>query len=312
MIMVLMTFKGLVALLTTALAAFGLAGCGTAPHDSGKVQVIAAFYPFQYVAEQVGGDLVEVTSLTQAGVEPHDLELTAQQIASLSKADLVVYQKGFQAAVDEGIEINPPRKALDLATTVDLLSGDSHGEHEESHDEGENHATDPHTWLDPANMQAFATAIAAALGEVDPAKAETFTRRANELNARLASLNTRFDSGLRSCEVRQFITAHTAFGYLANAYDLEQIGISGFDPNVEPTTARIEEVQKIVAKYKITTIFFETLTSPDVANSVASDLGIETAVLDPVAGITSESEGSNYIQIMDANLTALKKANRCS
>lgn len=314
--MILMKIKAWCAGMAAALSLVGLSACSTASPESNKLNIVAAFYPFQYVAEQVGGDLVDVTTLTEPGTEPHDLELTAQQIASLSTADLVVYQSDFQTAIDAALEANEPERALDLATAITLLDSDDadgHTDEDEHSDEQHDHAdTDPHTWLSPTNMEAFANAVAEQLAEVAPDDADTFAENAGDLVETMANLDGDFASTLEHCETRAFVTSHAAFGYLAHEYDLTQIAIAGIDPNVEPTTARIAEVHSLVEHHGISTIFFETLTSPAVAEALASDLGVETDVLDPVEGITTDSRGDDYVEVMNANLTALAAANGCA
>ena len=121
--------------------------------------VVAAFYPLAYAAEQVGGDAVDVTSLTPPGVEPHDLELTAAQVAEIAAADLVLYIKGFQPAVDEAVAQQAADRAIDVSAGLTLLAGEAHAARMRRHRRGG--ATDPHVWLAPANM--------AAIGAVDRA-----------------------------------------------------------------------------------------------------------------------------------------------
>lgn len=310
MILTLMPKKIVAGVFGALLSLLGLTACSPAT-DSGKLKVVAAFYPLAYAAERIGGTAVDVSNLTQPGAEPHDLELTAQQIASISSADLVLYQKGFQSAVDKAIEANPPKNVIDVSTLVTMLDASTTGD-DEHVDHGDGHATDPHTWLAPTNMVSFTTAITAELAKLAPSSAGVVTKGGAALTADLNALDGRFSTGLKACSIRAFITSHAAFGYLAKAYGLTQYGIAGLDPSVEPSTARIAEIQTLATQNKVSTIFFETLASPAVAESIASDLKLKTDVLDPLEGVTSASRGTNYLEIMDANLTALKKANTCS
>ncbi len=297
--------KFLRAVVLTVVAALGLTACAPAPGSDQKIQVIAAFYPLQFLAERIGGDQVDVTTLTQPGGDPHDLELTAQQLAAIGEADLVVYQKGFQPAVDKAIEATSPERTLDVSSLIEMLDATADPD-------GEEHAdSDPHTWLYPGNMAKFAEAIGAQLGAIDPDRKDTFTTAAGNVVTELNTLKSDFTTGLARCDRREFITAHAAFAYLAHHFDLTQIGIAGLDPTVEPTTARIAEIHVLAKKYGVTTIFYETLTSPAVAKAIAGDLGLKTDVLDPLEGITGESRGTDYLEIMRANLTALRTANGC-
>lgn len=287
-----------------------ITACSAPPSTDGRLPVVVSFYPLQFVAERVGGDKVAVSNLTTPGAEPHDLELTAKQVASLTRASLVVYQKGFQPAVDSAVADERPRRVLDVSTVVPLH------EHETGDDEGGAHGHDhqggdPHTWLDPSAMVAYATAVADALSAADPGHAGEYRQRADALVAELRDLDRAYADGLRTCDRRVFVTSHAAFGYLAERYDLEQVGIAGLEPGTEPSPARIAEVQRIVRERHVTTIFYETLASPKVAETMARDLGVKTAVLDPVEGLTPSSRGSDYLEVMRSNLAALKEANGC-
>lgn len=278
---------------------------GASGQDGHKLQVVAAFYPFQYVAQQVAGERADVSSLTAPGAEPHDLELTARQVGSLSEADLVVYQAGFQATVDKAIQQATPRKAVDVATLVTLLPPAGGGE------EGEHLAKDPHEWLLPSNMVAIARGIQQKLAEVDPQGADTYRANADALVKKLDQLDTSFATGLKNCQRKDFITSHAAFQYLAKQYGLNQVGISGLSPDEEPSPARVAEVQRLARQHGVTTIFYENLVSPAQARAIAGDLGLRTDVLDPLEGITKDSRGSDYIAVQQSNLKALQQANGC-
>jgi zinc transport system substrate-binding protein len=315
-------------------AALLLAGCGQATEpaattaEGAKLDIVAAAYPFQFVAQRVAGEHGEVSSLTSPGAEPHDLELTPQQTAGVIEADLVVYERTFQAAVDDAVAQSGKDNALDTTTVVPLQDlGTEHEEHaegeehaEEEHAESEKHAEeehaeesgmDPHVWLDPTQLVTIGSAVAERLGAVDPDRAADYTANAKALETELTTLDRKYAEALQSCERTAFITSHEAFGYLAKRYGLTQIGISGLSPDAEPSPARIAEVQTEAEEHGITTIFYETLVSPDVATSIAGDLGLKTDVLDPVEGITPESRGTDYVAVMTSNLTALTAANGC-
>ncbi|MDO5287854.1 MAG: metal ABC transporter substrate-binding protein [Actinomycetia bacterium] len=292
------------------------------PGTGSKVAVVTSFYPLQFVAERVGGDSVAVTMLTQPGAEPHDLELTSKQVASLSTAGLVIYQKGFQPAVDKAVAEQKPKHALDVTTVVPLhqkgrdhdslpaspSTSTTHGDHDHDH---KHEGADPHSWLDPTTVATYAKAVSQQLSQVDPGHAADYTKRAEALAAELNQLDKDFSTGLSSCQRKVFITSHEAFHYLAERYGLEQVAVAGLSPENEPSPARVAEVQKIAKEHGVTTIFYETLVSPKVSEALAKDLGLKTDVLDPVEGLTDQSRGTTYTEVMRANLTALRTANGC-
>lgn len=304
-----------------AVAAAGvvLAGCGSdsVAGDDGPA-VLASFYPLAYVAERVAGPAADVENLTQSGAGAHDMELTGQQVGQVADADLVVYLRGFQPAIDQAVEENAADRALDAADAVQLRGHDD-AAHDHAHEDDhvnddapeEDLDTDPHIWLDPTNMADLATTVADRLADIAPAEADGFRDRADELVDELNQVDREYRSGLADCERRVFVTSHGAFGYLADRYDLTMVGVSGIDPDAQPSPARLAEVQRTVEAEEVTTIFYERLVSPDVAEALAADLGVRTAVLDPIEGLTEQTSGEDYLSLMRANLDALREANGC-
>lgn len=289
-----------------------LTGCAAAisPADSGRLSVEVAFYPFEFIAERVGGDAVTVASLTRPGTEPHDLELTPQQVASLATSDLLIFQSGFQPAVDTAIQQARPKRVVDTSSFLTMLTASTDGaEHAAGAGGG---AKDPHTWLDPTNMIQIAEHVRDELATARPEDAGKFTANTTALVADLNALDTAIKADLSGCAIKPFITSHAAFGYFAARYGLTQVGIRGLEPDVEPSASRIAEVQQIAGESHVTTIFFETLVSPVVTQSVAGDLGLRTDVLDPLEGITADSRGTDYLEVMRSNANSLKAANQCS
>ncbi|MGI5399030.1 metal ABC transporter substrate-binding protein [Streptomyces sp. CA-135486] len=284
--------------------------------DDGKLKVVASFYPMQFLAEQIGGDHVSVSTLTPPGVEPHDLELKPRQTAALNEAGYILYLKGIQPAVDKAIAQSDAKNKLDAATLTTLEhhgteGGHSHeGEeagHDEHGDEGEAGA-DPHIWLDPVKYAEVAKGVGTSLGKADPDHAADYKKNTDALVTKLNGLHTEFQSGLKNTTTKTFITTHSAFGYLAERYGLDQEGIAGLDPESEPSPARIKELQAVAAKDKVGTVFFETLASDKTAKTLAKDTGLKTDVLDPLEGITDKSQGRDYTEVMKSNLAALQKA----
>ncbi|WP_351231957.1 metal ABC transporter substrate-binding protein [Streptomyces sp. NPDC002133] len=304
--------------LVTLTACSGTSDAAGGDKGDGKLDVVASFYPMQYLAERIGGDHVAVTTLTKPGVEPHDLELKPRQTSELRQADYILYLKGIQPAVDEAIKQADVGNTVDAATLTTLENhgtevGHDHGHEGETPEEHAEHgpadaAADPHVWLDPVKYAEVAKGVGASLEKADPANAADYRKNTDELVKKLEALNTRFTDGLKNTSTRTFITTHSAFGYLAERYGLEQEGIAGIDPENEPSPARIKELQEIAKKDKVTTVFFETLASDRTAKTLAEDASLTTDVLDPLEGITDRSKGDDYIEVMESNLAALQKA----
>ena len=333
--------KRILAAACAAATALALSACtstassGDSSSKDGSLTVMASFYPLKYLAEKVGGEHVSVTSLTPDGAEPHDLELSPKMVDSLSSADAVIYLAGFQSAVDEAIEQQAPKTVIDVSSAAELIEAGSDANHpaeEESteetqsgetdahdHDhEGHDHAghdhhhdmsADPHFWLDPVRMAKAATLVGDKLAEADSAHADTYKANAKALAEELTTLGDTLVTKTSKCQVKTFVTAHTAFGYLADRTGLTQVGISGLDPESSPSPARLAEIGQIAKEQGVTTIFTEALIDPKVAQTLADDLGITTAVLDPIESQTDASK--DYAAVMQANIDALTKANNC-
>ena len=308
--------RTLIAAATALLATAGLTACadGTGgASEPGKVDVVAAFYPLQFLAERIGGDTVAVSNLTKPGAEPHDLELNPRQVGQIVDADVVVYLSGFQPAVDEAVEQNGGDRAFDVAGVTPLRDAAAGG-HDHDHEGEAGHAEegggkDPHVWLDPTRLATIGDKLAERLGKADQDHAADYTARAGALRTELTKLDTEYADGLRTCKRREIVTSHTAFGYLTERYQLEQIGISGLTPESEPSPQRLAEVAEEAREHQAGTIFFETLVSPKVAETIAREVGAKTAVLDPLEGPPADGD---YLSAMRTNLQTLRTALDCS
>jgi zinc transport system substrate-binding protein len=300
----------------TALGLGTLSACsGSAAADgksSGKLDVVASFYPMQYLAEQIGGTHVKVTNLTQPGQEPHDLEISARQTAQLQEADAVLYLENLQPAVDDAVAQSEVKTKIDAASLTTLEKhGNEVGGHAAAHDDTEGEesgGTDPHIWLDPVRYAEVAQGVGKALEKEDPDHAADYRKNTEALVKKLDALNTQYKDGLANAKTKVFITTHAAFGYLAERYGLTEEAINGLDPESEPSVNRVKDLEKMAKADGVSTVFYETLVSDKTAKTIARDAGLGTDVLDPIEGITDKSKGSDYLQVMESNLKALQTA----
>jgi zinc transport system substrate-binding protein len=282
----------LIVILTFA-CGLALAACGNSVEGgstgSGKETAVAAFYPLSFAASEIGGDSVDVKNLTPPGAEPHDLEVSPQDVAEVRDADLVLLLgHGFQPQLED---------AAGNADNVALLL-DTPGLEVHSNE-------DPHVWLDPVRYAQVVERIGQLLGKRAAAK---------ELEKRLADLDAEYRVGLAHCTRHEIVTSHEAFAYLAERYGLEQIAITGLSPEAEPEPGKLQDVVYLVRERGVTTVYFETLVSPRIAETVARETGAKTAVLDPIEGLTEEeaSKGEDYFSLMRANLSSLRAGLGCS
>ncbi len=266
---------------------FLIASCGGGSGASSGPTVVASFYPLAFAAEEIAGPTAEVTNLTPPGAEPHDVELSVRDVESIRSAGLVLYLgHGFQPAVEDAAG-DSSGEALDLLEGIELRDG-----------------ADPHVWLDPTLYAELAEEIGGALDRPDAAE---------ELARRLRALDRELEQGLADCERREIVTSHAAFGYLADRYGLEQIAVTGLSPEAEPAAADLERLVDEVREHDATTVFFEPLVSPRLAETVAREAGVETAALDPLEGLTEENAkaGADYFSVMRENLETLREALGC-
>jgi zinc transport system substrate-binding protein len=314
-----------------ALLAMLIAGCGGSSGGTPvtetpgeRLSVVASFYPLTVAAEQIGGDRVQVTNLTPAGAEPHDLELDPRQTEELLQAAVVVVMgRGFQPAVER-------TAAQRQGVTVEILrvlpisqDGEVTGDEEHEHEEvppatpanpEESTSLDPHVWLDPLLMAEIVNQVAEALAQAAPSEADAFRSRAQTYRAALATLHNEYAQGLASCQRREIVTAHDAFGWLASRYNLQQLGIAGISPEAEPDPRRLAELADLVRREGVTTVFTETLVSPAIADTLARETGVRTAVLNPLEGLTKDeiARGATYLSVMRDNLATLREALGCA
>jgi len=295
--MVAAVTMGLVATLTT--------GC-RGPR-SGDHTVVASFYPLYFIAERVAGRYNDVIDLTPKGVEPHEYELTVRQVAEIDLARVGFYEHGVAPSIDQAMANDSPAHALDVASVVDL-AGPVTGSGVESTSDDK----DPHFWQDPTLMAEATRAFADTMAGADPAHASYYRNQGARLVHDLNRLDAAYSRTLASCRIRTVVVSHDAFEYLARRYQVDVVPIAGLEPDAEPSLQRLHDLSNLIRDRGVTTVFFETLASPDLARSLAGDVGIESAVLDPIEGLTSTDPHATYLTLMRQNLAALAKAGECT
>lgn len=286
------------ALAVAGALALGLLGtsCSAEKSATGTPEVVAAFYPLAWAAEQVVGDQAQVVNLTSPGGEPHDMELTPKATLQLTTADLLVYLPGFQPTLDDAAT-GRTEPTVTVDTVIEQRTTDS----------GE---PDPHFWHDPLQLAAVVDAIAQQMSEIDPDHAGDYADRAAATHADLTALDEQFRSGLDGCARDVVVVSHDAFGYLQK-YGIQVAPIAGLSPDAEPTPGDLARLRDLIASEGVTTVFSETLASPATAETLANEAGVTTAVLDPIEGLSDTTADEDYLSLMKANLDALREANGC-
>lgn len=285
------------------LSAAGVAVYRTADranHVDGRLAVTATFYPLYDFARQAGGDKVNVFNMTPPGAEPHDFEPAPKELIKAHDSPVFIYN---------GVRIEPwvggflsdyTHTAIQASSGIDLLDHAA--------------AADPHFWLDPSKAERIVTNIADGLSKVDPANKDYYTANASRYNERLARLDSDFANGLKSCKLDTVISSHNAFSYLGARYNFRVESIAGIEPDEEPSVAKMTELTKLVKQKNIKYIFFETLVSPRLADTIARETGASTLVFDPIEGLSKadQDKGKDYISVQYDNLRNLRAALECN
>lgn len=295
-----------------------ITGCTTQIHEKPqektvhKPVVYTSIYPMYDFAKQIGKDKIDVRWMIPPGAEPHDWEPTAKLMAEMEKADIFIYNGvNMEPWAEKLLDALQNQKliAVEASEGIDLLKLQEDG-HEEEHEEGYHGQYDPHVWLDPMNAIKQAENIKNALVKADEVNGEFYEGNFQTFANKLRDLDKNFQEKLRNKKRREIVVAHAAFGYMAKRYNLEQIAITGVSPQQEPSAAQMAEIADFVKKYQLKYIFFETLTSPRLAEVLAREAGAQTAVLNPIGGLTVEEikAGKDYVSVMEENLATLAKA----
>ncbi|HEU0050723.1 MAG TPA: zinc ABC transporter substrate-binding protein, partial [Patescibacteria group bacterium] len=258
---------------------------------SGKIEVVASFYPLAEFASRIGGNFVRVTDLTPPGMEPHDYEPTPRQIGDLYSAKLFLYNGNGLDAWAEKIHPDLERRGVRVLNMRDTVSASVFD-------------SDPHFWLDPVIAEQEAVQISEALEKIDTGHAATYQKNRGAFISELSRLDQEYKNGLVHCEHREIIVSHDAFGYLARRYGIDELFIAGFSPDAEPAPQKIAELVQTIEQKNIHIIFFETLVSPKIAETIANETGAETRMLNPIEGLSSREadRGENYLSLMRENL----------
>lgn len=293
-----------------------LAGCSAAPTPApgsgDKLDIVATVYPLAYLAQRIGGDAVNVMLLTPAGSEPHDFEPTPQDVAAMQNADLLLLNG---AALDTWAELvdRGPQPTLIMADAVPYYEVEHKEEIAPEEAEHAHGALDPHAWLDPVLAHSMAQALADELLLIQPERAEVLQRNLAAVKSELEQVHQEYTVGLATCRSRTIVVSHDAFGYLARRYDLTELPIAGLSPEEEPSPAQLAQIADAAKAAGVTTVFTESLANPKLAETLAQELTLTTAVLNPLEGLTADeqSAGQDLLSLMRRNLQNLRTALQC-
>ena len=279
--------------------------CSGTPETSDKISVVTSFYPLEFLVKEIAKDHVSLTTLVPSGVEPHDYELTPQDVGTIEESQVLIVNGVLEPwfkDVEKNLE-STTVSILNMSKAMTLLDSS----------DPEEKGKDPHLWLDPVLMSQMADLVRDELIQADPENSTAYQSNTVVLKQKLNNLNDGYKTGLKNCAQKSFVTSHAAFAYLAQEYGLTQVAISGLSPDAEPSAQKLKEIVDFVRANKVTVIFFESLVSTSLSDTIANEVGAQTLVLNPIEGLTAAQReaGENYFNIMEENLANLKIALTC-
>lgn len=276
-------------------------GCtppGQSEIKSDKINIVTTFYPLAYLSEQIGGERVHVINLIGTGVEPHDWTPKASDLRVSEQAQLFLYNGlGFEGWVEDFLEgLSSDRTVLPVAISeqhVQVL--EQHG------------VVDPHSWVSPKSLLKMAQAVYEAIVRVDAAHQAAYKGNYESLLATIEAMDVTYTSKLNEVSNKNLVVSHDAFSYLARDYGLVIKPIMGLSPDAEPKAQDLAEVAAFVRDEAVRTIYFEELVSDELAQTIASETGAQTKVLNPLEGLThaQATAGDDLMTILERNLTNL-------
>ncbi|MFZ2979333.1 MAG: zinc ABC transporter substrate-binding protein, partial [Candidatus Magasanikiibacteriota bacterium] len=264
------------------------------------------FYPLYFFASQIGGDKAQVINITPAGIEPHDYEPKAQDMAKIENSSLLILNGGGLESWGKNVEININPEHTKILTVGDGLLNRQITENGKE-------SIDPHIWLSPEVSIKIVDKITEGFISVDFVNKDYYLANADILKERLSNLSLSYKQGLSNCVGKNIITSHTAFGYLAATYGFNQVSIAGLSPDAEPSTKQLVDIVKFAKLNNVKFIFFESLVSPKLSETIANEIGAQTLVLNPLEGLTADevTQGKDYFSEMQNNLLNLEIALQC-
>lgn len=278
-----------------------LTGCSSTPKTTtpGQMKVVTSFYPLYEIASQIGGANISVKNLTPSGVEPHDYEPTPRDIIDMREANLVIYNGENLEPWSGKIIPDLEKNGVSTFGVSSIFT--------------KNLSNDPHTWINPVSYKAEVQAISEKLITLNPPHKTIYEENAKRFEQQLTDLDTSFVNGLKSCKLNTFITNHAAFAYLAQRYNLTMMPIAGLSPDSEPSARTMADITNLIKQKNIKYILTESLVSPKIAETVATETGAKTLILNPLEGLTANeiAQGKNYISVMQDNLKNLRTALEC-
>ncbi len=282
-----------------------------------RLHVVATFFPLASLSQEIGGDSLRVTQIIPDGVEVHDYDPSAQDIAELLSADVVVMNGGGVDDWAEEVILQERSENLPVIVRFDEIvpflkisesEEDTHGEHNDEHEGG----LDPHAWLDPARMESLVREMGEAFIGQDIDNGSVYADGVLRAVQELRAFDVRMTEALEQCPHRSVFVTHDAFSYWGLRYGIDFHGISGLSPEAEPSLATLADLREEMVHTHATTVFFESPASEALAQTLASEVGISAQQLSPLEGRLAGEQDATYLELLEKNRQALLSGISCT
>ena len=298
--------------LLTALIACSLVFAST-ESQAKKLNVITATTDLASLAQEVGGDKIDVESIAKGYQDPHFVEAKPSFLLKLRHADLLIVvgldleigwlpplitQSGnpkIQHASAGYLDASQFAEILEKPTgPVTRAMGDVHP------------LGNPHYWLDPENGGRIAKGIANKLAEMDPADASYFQQRLQDFSKRLAAAEKNWDSQMKPYRGRKAITYHLSWPNFAKHFGLDVVGYIEPRPGIPPSPGHTIQLVQQMKRDNVKIVMVEPYFDSKTPNSIGSQTGAKVVVMLPSVG--GEKEVTDYFKLFDHDISLLKKA----
>jgi len=276
-----------------------------------KLKVVTTLFPLYDMAKNIGADKAEVSLLLPPGVEPHSFEPKPSDIVKINEADIFIYTGKFMEPWAEDIikgVVNKNLIIVNASCGTKMIPAVFHDSAEPAG------SLDPHIWLDFDNAKIMVKNILEAFQSKDPVNRDFYKQKANDYANKLTELDTSYKTALATCKNKEIVYGgHYAFGYLAKRYGLKYLSAQGISPDAEPTANDLIKLVEQIKKDKIQYVFYEELTSPRIAETIASETNAKMLMLNAAHNLSKNQfdQGLSFFDILKRDLDNLRVGLEC-
>ncbi|TRO47414.1 zinc ABC transporter substrate-binding protein [Candidatus Bathyarchaeota archaeon] len=282
----------------------------TTAQPTGKLQVVATFYPLAFFTQEIGGEHVQVTQLVPSNTEIHNWEPSVQDITATEKADIIIYNGAgldhwMQNEILPALSNAKSRVTVDTTESIPLLQATQHKE-EHEHKHGD---YDPHTWVSPYMAKLQAEKIYNTLVTQDPTHENYYEDNWATFKNNLEQIEANYTKTLADKQKNVIFVSHAAFSYLADRYGFQQYGVIGLSADQQPSAAAIANIHNLMVQHETYVVYVDPVHSEEYAQTLKNELETRTGRAVKILKlylITGPADGRGYLEQQLFNLQNLK------